>query len=202
MSNSGNSSVQRLIPIALVLIVIVVAVAALFSLGRSIFGGGTATPIVDTGEQSLLNTSIDRSVRMTVRGPIVGDENFHSYTITATPTMRNLTTYEGYLDRQVDTTQLANSSKAYEQFVHALDRANITNGVELEGDDADMRGVCATGRVYEYEILQASNVIKKFWTTTCRNAKGSLKAPSTPLTNLFRVQIPNASKMTSKVGLS
>ena len=98
----NNSGVQRIIPIALVLIVIVIAVAALFSVGRSIFGSGDTEEVVNTGQEALLNTSLDRSVRLTVRGPIVADEDFHSYTITATPTSRTLTTYQGYLDNQVD----------------------------------------------------------------------------------------------------
>lgn len=201
MLSMNNSGLQRLIPIALVVIVIIIAIAALFSLGRSIFGAGTPAPVVDTGEQALLNTSLDRSVRMTVRGPIVADEEYHSYTITVTPSMRNLTTYEGYLDRQVETVEHANSSKGYEQFVYALNKAGITGSVELEGGAADMRGICATGNVYRFEIMQASNVVKKVWTTSCRSVKGSLKVASQPIMKLFRSQIPDSSKLTGKVGL-
>lgn len=197
----NNSGLQRLVPIALVLIVIIVAIAALVSLGRSIFGGGSAEPVVDTGKEALLNTALDRSVRMTVRGPIVGDENFHSYRIIVSPTTRVLTTYEGYLDRQVDTKQLVNNTRGYEQFVYALDRAALTDSAVLEGEAADMRGICATGKVYQYEVMQASNVIKKVWTTTCRNAKGSLKASNTTLIKLFQAQIPNYDDLTQKVRL-
>lgn len=197
----NNSGLQRLVPIALVLIVIIVAIAALVSLGRSIFGGGSSEPIVDTGKEALLNTALDRSVRLTVRGPIVADENFHSYTIVVSPTTRVLTTYEGYLDRQVDTKQLVNNTRAYEQFVHALDRTAITDTTTLEGEAADMRGICATGRVYQYEIMQASNVVKKIWTTTCSKSKGSLKANNTTLTKLFQAQIPEYTKLTQKIRL-
>ena len=197
----NNSGLQRLVPIALVLIVIIVAIAALVSLGRSIFGGGSAEPVVDTGKEALLNTALDRSVRVTVRGPIVGDENFHSYRIIVSPTTRVLTTYEGYLDRQVDTKQLVNNTRGYEQFVYALDRAALTDSAVLEGEAADMRGICATGKVYQYEVMQASNVIKKVWTTTCRNAKGSLKASNTTLIKLFQAQIPNYDDLTQKVRL-
>lgn len=197
----NNSGLQRLVPIALVLIVIIVAIAALVSLGRSIFGGGSAEPVVDTGKEALLNTALDRSVRVTVRGPIVGDENFHSYRIIVSPTTRILTTYEGYLDRQVDTKQLVNNTRGYEQFVHALDRAALTDSVALEGGAADMRGICATGKVYQYEVMQASNVVKKVWTTTCKNAKGSLKANNTTLLKLFQVQVPDYDDLTQKVRL-
>lgn len=196
----NNSGVQRIVPIVLVLIVIIVAVAALVSVGRTIFGG-SEEPVVNNGKEALLNTSLDRSVRMTVRGPIVGDSQFHSYTITATPTTRNLTTYEGYLQSQIETSDLANNSKAYEQLVYALDRADMMEGKELEGDADDMRGVCATGRLYRYEVVQGSNVVKSLWTTTCGNAKGSLKASNQVLLRLFKAQIPDVSKITSKVKL-
>ena len=201
MEIMNNSGLQRLVPIALVLIVIIVAIAALVSLGRSIFGGGASEPVVDTGREALLNTALDRSVRMTVRGPIVADENFHSYTVTVSPTTRVLTTYEGYLDRQVDTKQLVNNTRGYEQFVYALDRTNVTDAVTLEADAADMRGICATGRVYQYEIMQASNVVKKIWTTTCSKSKGSLKASNTTISKLFQAQIPDYSDLTQKVKL-
>ena len=196
----NNSGAQRVVPIILVIIVIVIAVAALLSVGRSIFGGETE-PVVNTGKESLLNTSLDRSVRMTVRGPIVGDNVFHTYTITATPTTRNLTTYQGYLQSQLETTDLANNSKAYEQFVYALDRADMMEGDELEGDADDMRGVCATGKLYRYEVLQGSNVVKSLWTTTCSKSKGSLRAVNQSLVRLFNVQIPDSAKLTNKVNL-
>mgnify|MGYP001244537797 CR=1 FL=1 len=196
----NNSGAQRAIPIILIIIVIIVAVAALISVGRNIFGG-SSEPIVNTGKEALLNTSLDRSVRMTVRGPIVGDNNFHTYTVTATPTTRNLTTYQGYLQSQLESTELANNSKAYEQFVYALDRANMMEGAELEGDADNTRGVCATGKLYRYEVIQGTNVVKTLWTTTCSQSRGSLKAVNQSLVRLFNAQIPDYAKLTNKVNL-
>lgn len=198
----NSSGVQRIIPIVLVLVVIAIAVAALFSLGRSIFGGsGEPEMVVNTGQESLVNTSIDRSVRLTVRGPIVADENFHSYRITASSTQRNITTYNGYLENQVETKDFANNMQAYEEFVYALDRMELMKGRPLEGEANDTRGVCPTGRVYEYEVMQASNVVKKLWTTTCRGVKGSLDANNQQILRLFQVQIPEYTTYTRKVKL-
>ena len=198
----NNSGVQRIVPIALVLIVIVIAVVALFSLGRSIFGGGTEAPtVVNTGQESLINTAIDRSVKVTVRGPIVADENYHSYVITASPTMRTLTTYEGYLGRQVETKELPNNTQSYEEFVYALDRAQLMEGSPLEGEANDTRGICATGRLFEYEVMQASNSVKRLWTSTCKGSAGSLDANNQQLLRLFQGQIPDYAKLTNKVKL-
>ena len=196
----NRSGPQRFIPIILIIIVVVVAIAALISLGRSIFGGSgeEKVPDVNVGQQSLLNTAIDRSVRLTVRGPIVANEDFHSYTITASPTARNMTIYNGYLDEQVESKDLPNNTRAYEQFVFALDRANMMKGSVPTGETNDRRGLCATGRVYEYEVLQASNSIKKLWTTTCSGSKGSLDASNQQLLRLFQVQIPEFSTLARK----
>lgn len=198
----NSSGVQRIVPIVLVLIVIAIAVAALFSLGRSIFGGSDEQEtIVNTGQESLINTSMDRSVRLTVRGPIVADENFHSYRITASSTQRNITTYNGYLENQVETKDFANNMQAYEEFVFALDRMELMKGSPLEGEANDTRGVCPTGRVYEYEVMQASNVVKKLWTTTCRGAQGSLDANNQQILRLFQAQIPEYTDFTRTIKL-
>ncbi len=196
----NSSGAQRIIPIILVLIVTVVAVAALISVGRSIFGG-PAEQVVNTGKESLLDTSIDRSVRMTVRGPIVGDDIFHSYTVTVTPTTRNLTTYQGYLQTQLEVSDLANNSKGYEQFVHALDRAKMMDASELEGDANDTRGICAQGTLYQYDVMQSTHVVKSLWTTSCSKSRGSLGTNNQTLLRLFRKQIPDAPKLTGKIAL-
>lgn len=194
--NEGGA--RRVIPIVLVLIVIAVIIAAVVSFAQSIFNSKPEVQI-NQGKQSLINTSSDRSVRMTVRGPIVADETFNSYTITATPTSRTLTTFNGYLDRQVETKQFLNNIPAYEQFVYALDHALMMDGEELKGEADDIRGICASGRVYEFEVRRGNTTIKSLWTSTCRGSKGSLKANQAQLESLFKAQIPDHQKMLAKI---
>lgn len=187
----GNSS--RVFSIVLVLIVIAIAVAALVSVGRAIFGGGEATQTqVDVGRNALLNTSIDRSVRMTVRGPLVADENFRSYQVTIGPSNRSLVAYSGYLDQTLDSRQYGNSVRAYEEFVYALDKANLVKGEELKGEKDDTRGICATGNVYQFEILNGISAVKRLWSSTCKGSLGSLKANVTQIEALFHKQIPDS----------
>lgn len=195
--NEGGA--RRVIPVVLVLIVIAVAIAAVVSVGQSLFNGGNSQPEINQGKESLVNTSEDRSVRMIVRGPIVADEEFNSYVISASSTQRTMTTYVGYLDRQVETKQLLNNIPSYEEFVYALDRALMMEGNELTGDANDLRGICATGRVYQFETLRNGNVIKSLWTSTCKGSKGSLKASQSQLQSLFQAQIPDFEKMLSKI---
>jgi hypothetical protein len=197
-----RSGLQRLIPIILVLIIVAVSIAALVSLGRAIFSGGSQTAPVDVGKEALTSTLADRSVKMTVRGPIVATENFHSYTITVTPSMRNMTTYTGYVGSQVDNDQLPNSVKAYEEFTHALDRLNLMDGRTLDDAANNELGACASGTLYEFEVMQGSESIKKLWSTTCKSAQGSLKASASAASRLFQLQIPDYSKLSSKIRLT
>lgn len=198
-----KSSSSRVVPIVLVLIVVAIAIAVLVSVGRAIFGGSSnqGTEKVDLGVESLLNTSVDRSVRMIVRGPLVADENFRSYQIAVDSSSRRLTTYSGYLDQTIESVQLGNNTKAYEEFVYALARANLMTGTELDDEKNDTRGICATGRVYEFEVLQGNSVIKRLWTSTCKGSAGSLKASVKQVDVLFKNQIPDSKKTLSKIDL-
>lgn len=198
-----KSNSSRVLPIILLLIVIAIAIAALVSVGRAVFGGnsGSDTTQVDTSEQTLLDTSSTHAVRMTVRGPIVADEAFRSYQITVSPSSRSLVTYSGYLDQTIDSKQLGNNTEAYTQLVYALNRANMVNGTPLEGEKDDMRGVCATGRVYVFETIDNGNAVKELWTSTCKGSKGSFKASVPQVQNLFMQQIPDARDLLSAISL-
>ncbi len=189
-------SQNRFLPVLLIIIVMIIAVVAIVSLARAVFFSGDRNAEqaqqIDVSREALLSTDVDRSVRMTIRGPIVADEDFNSYRITVSPDSRSMVTYRGYLDAPIDRNNLSNNTAAYEEFVHALDKANLALGVAFEGEADDTRGICATGRVYEYEILDSDNVVKRLWTSTCSGSKGSLNASVEQLTNLFVKQIPDA----------
>lgn len=195
---------NRFVPIVLVVVIMVIAIVALVSLARAIFfsdGPSTSQQQADTSRQALLSTAVDRSVRMTIRGPIVADERFNSYRITISPSARSLTTHQGYLGQTIDEVNLGNNVPAYDEFVHALDKANLTVGQAFTGEDDDTRGICASGKIYEYEILHGSTVIKRLWTSTCKGSPGSLRASTEQLTNLFTAQIPDARTPLGKISL-
>lgn len=203
MSRSRNS---RLIPIIFVIIVAVIAIIALVSIARAIFFPSNvqhqSTAQVDTSREALLSTDEYRSVSMTVRGPIVANETFYSYKISISPSQRVLTTYRGYTSDVIDQVSLSNSPSAYEQFVYALDKANLSKGEQLDDIADDVRGVCATGRVIEFDILNNGSSVKHLWTSSCDGSRGSLDASTSQLNDLFVKQIPNASKTISETGLS
>lgn len=195
-----NSGARRIVPIILVLVVIAVAIAAVVSIGQNIFGGGDSAEEVNQGQKSLLDTSETRSVRMTVRGPIVANEQFVTYTITVKPNSRNMTTYLGYLSQQVEKVDRENNIPAYEQLVYALDRGKMMDAsVPEDSNRNDTRGICPTGRMFTFETLNNTTVIKALWTTTCNDARGTLNTPYAPLQNLFLRQIPTSSELINRV---
>lgn len=199
----ANYRTSRIIPVALVIIIIVIAVAALVSLARVVFfsGNSTTPDVVDTSREALLSTSAGHSVRMSVRGPIVANEEFNSYQITVSPSSRTIQTYVGYRESVVERKSLGNNVASYEQFVYALDKADLAVGDELEGDRNDVRGVCATGRLYEFSILKDGEPVKYLWTSTCKGSPGSLDASVDQLTELFVAQIPDAETLINNVDL-
>ncbi len=201
MAHYRNS---RILPTILTIVVIVIAIAGLVALARVLFFSGSAPEDqaqVDTSQQQLLDTNEGNAVRMTVRGPIVANENFRSYQITVAPGSRVIQTYTGYLDTVLEQQTLDNNTAAYGQFVFALDRANMVVGTPFEGERNDVRGICATGRVYEFSTLKAGEVVETLWTSTCNGSKGSLRANSTQLSELFVSQIPDGSRLINRLSL-
>lgn len=194
---------SKVLPALLVIIVIVVAIIALVAVGRALLNRGAQEQVVEDSpaERSLLVTEADRSVRMTVRGPIIADEEFHSYQIEVSPLGRRMTTYKGYQEETIETKQLGNSTDAYVEFVHALARANYTHQVELPEEADDLRGACATGRLYTFETLQAQSMRSQSWVSSCRNMPGSFKGDAAFVRSLFLKQIPESNKMLQPLNL-
>lgn len=194
----------RILPIALVLIVVAVAIAALVSVVRVVFfpaSSGNETSQVEIGKENLLSTSSGHAVRMLVRGGIVADETFRSYQVVISPSARTLTTYKGYLDQKIDSARLSNNVRAYEEFVYALNRADLVEGKPLGGDGNDLRGVCATGILYVFDVIKNNKSIYNLWTSTCKGNKGSLSANISELRVLFLDQIPNSAEIVNKIDL-
>jgi len=199
----ANYRTSRIIPTILTVIIIIVAIAGLIALVRLIFTGSTSKQpaAVNTSRQQLLDTSAGRAVSMTVRGPIVADEDFRSYSVMISPSSRQFQSYTGYLDVITNQQTLPNNTAAYDQFVHALDKANFAAGTPFEGDKNNTLGICATGKVYEFNLLNNGNSDYMLWTSTCSGSPGSLKASASQLSQLFLNQIPNGSNIEQSLKL-
>lgn len=197
------NSFSRFVPILLVIVITVVAVAAVLAIGQALMGGGQkeSSNQSEIGTSALLSSDLSRSVRLTVRGPIVADEKFRSYQVTIAPNARVMTTHEGYLEKQLDAKNFSNNTRAYEELVYALDKRRMMEGRQLSEEQNDLRGICATGRVYTFETLMNGEPVKTLWTSDCSGSKGSATANVQEVVDMFLKQIPDGKKMATSVGL-
>lgn len=189
-----RGSNPRIFPIIIVVLVIALVTAAVFSVGRMIFFSNSSSQdkATDSISSSLVDTDEGRSVRWAVRGPIVANEKFQSYQITVSPTSRSYTVYTGYLDQVVLTHRYENNRQAYEQFVYALAKADVTN--TRNAADNDIRGACATqGLAFVFETAKDGTADQSEWTTTCAGSKGTMTAKPAQVQALFVNQIPDFS---------
>lgn len=195
---------SRILPVILTIVIIIVAITALVAFARLLFFSGSSTDTaaqVDASQQQLLDTSSGNAVSMTVRGAIVAQENFRSYQITISPNQRTIQTFSGYLGTVIEQQTLTNNVAAYDQFVHALDKANMVKGTPFSGEQNDVLGICATGKLYEFSTVKNNEPVEMLWTSTCGGSPGSLQANTTQLSQLFLAQIPDGSRMISGLSL-
>lgn len=189
-----RSNSTRIFPIIIIIVVVVALIFGLVTVGRQLFSKGNKSDTESAqakASEQLRTVDAGRSVRMTIRGPIVANEDFRSYQVTVSPSTRTYTVYKGYLDSVDSTKSYDNNTAAYTQFVYALDKAAMTKeGKYAEKEAGDLRGICATGKVYQYEILNADTAINTFWTSTCKGSPGTFGASVDQVTNLFVTQIP------------
>ena len=202
----SKNSLSRFIPILLVIVIMIVAIAAVIAIGRALLGGGssnnsTNTAVTDEGRTALLTVDNSRSVRLTVRGPIVANESFRSYRVTISPEERDITTYGGYLENVLETKKFDNNNRAYEELVHALDKRRMMDGRVLAEEQNDLRGICASGQIYQFETLVNGETVRSLWTSDCDGSKGSATANVSEVINMFLNQIPEGRKIVSGVGL-
>ena len=195
-------ALPRFMPIIFMLLTIALIVAGIASLGKVFLSSESKKEVTDNSQTQLVSTSSSASVRMNVRGPIVATENFRGFSITVAPQARQLSVYSGYNLNVLSQTNLTNVPSGYEQFVYALKNLKLAEGNELVGEKNDTRGVCPTGILYEFAILDNNKSVKTLWTTNCASYKGSLKANRSELYNLFMAQIPNSSTIISPYNLN
>lgn len=198
----NKNKVSKIFPIILIILIVVFAIFVLVSVGKALFKASDkksegqslsqATP-----RDELLNTSTDHAVRVTVRGQIVANENFRSYQVLITPSERKMTVYKSYLSERIDAVSLSNNVPAYTEFVYALDKAGFGRSKPFSAESDNVRGVCASGTLVEFDILKNGESIYHVWTSTCGGSKGSLGVPESSLRDLFLKQIPDNARLLS-----
>lgn len=169
-------------------IIIVVVGAIIFAITNSFSNRNRG---VREEPLSVTDVFAARSVRMTVMGPVEANETHESYRIEVGVDFRTIEAISGYNMEIVANDRLTNNRPAYTDFVHALSRAGFDNERRKVSETAaDLRGACATGKRYVFELLDDGRTIRTLWTSSCSKTKGTLDARYTALKNLFDEQIP------------
>jgi hypothetical protein len=121
--------------------------------------------------------------------------------VTISPEERDITTYGGYLENVLETKKFNNNNRAYEELVHALDKRRMMDGRVLAEEQNDLRGICASGQIYQFETLVNGETVRSLWTSDCDGSKGSATANVSEVIDMFLKQIPEGRKIVSGVGL-
>jgi hypothetical protein len=127
-------------------------------------------------------------MQLTISGPIVGDQQFHSYRITVGRDATTIETRVGYEGTVKDQRTYANNQESYTNFLRALDVAGFDEG-DKKSANKDERGMCANGDRYVMQIKNGASDVQRFWSSTCRG-QGNFKGNAEEVRRLFNVQIP------------
>lgn len=162
-----------------------------------IFRGGddTATDAPNAPARLVDYANTTTEVQLTVDFPINADQVHRQDVTRIGRDQATFTAYEGYEGRVLRTQSYANNATAYANFLRALQLVGYGDG-RNDPNLRDERGYCPDGSRYIMEIIDGTNVIQRYWSTSCGNI-GSFKGQSNSVINLFKKQIPDYNKLTS-----
>lgn len=143
-------------------------------------------------------TATDTVMQLTVDGRVVADQEHQAVRVTVGRFENKIEIIRGYQNQIVEVKTYPNNEEAYGTFLRALHLLGYTKG-DTDAKKGDERGVCPTGQRYIFEIVTGSASVQRFWKTSC--GSGTFKGNSSEVRSLFRAQIPEYSKTTSKLEL-
>lgn len=192
----GEGLTGRGLIIASVVFILIVG-AIFFAITQTFFSGNEP---VDN-RANVTDIYDGRSVRMTVEGPVVGDDARESYRIEISTDERTIESLRGYQTAVLNAQTFANNRPAYTEFVYAISRAGFDERRNISEAAADERGVCPSGRVYSFELLDNGRSLSRAWATSCNDTKGTLGGNASALKKLFDAQITDRSRILSDIRL-
>lgn len=175
---------RRLLIISIIFILVVGGIFFAFTNGSR----RTQTPVKEINVSEVL---ANRSIRMTVDGKVVANEDHNSYRIEIGIDKRNIEVFKGYDLTIAGSKTYTNNRRAYTDLVHALRDVGFDRERRVSDEEADERGACATGNRFYFEVLDNGRSVRRLWTSTCGEYKGTLNASGNAIKLLFDKQIPD-----------
>ncbi len=143
--------------------------------------------------------SSNASLRLTIDGHEVSEEQHNIIQITVDKRTRQLTILNGYQGHITHNQLYDNNAEAFSVFLRALQKADFTKETK-DAKPQDERGVCPTGKRYIYELIDGGKTALRTWNTSCGGA-GSFTGRGSLVRELFMLQIPDYEKQTNNISL-
>jgi hypothetical protein len=135
----------------------------------------------------------DSGAHLTIDGPVVADQTHQEVKIDVDASQVTFSLYDGYEGNLINQQTYLNNQEAYTNFLLALQHQGFTNG-NNDTKMKDERGYCALGQRRVYSFTDSGNTLMRYWSTGC-NVK-TFKGNSDNVTKLFKLQVPDYSKLT------
>ncbi len=148
------------------------------------------TDYVDTGAQTIYE----------IEGEINAEELHRTIRISVDRSIRRIEVLNGYNKTVSKSQEFPNTQSAYDEFLHALDRAGFNSRKETQMTDE--KGVCPLGQRYIYQLQESNDDLIRLWSTSCRKSDGSFAGNASLVQRLFQKQIPEYREFVRGVKLS
>ncbi|MDR0955928.1 MAG: hypothetical protein LBM73_02255 [Candidatus Nomurabacteria bacterium] len=188
----------------IVVIVLALVITGVVWAGKKLSGSSsqkTAAAAQSAGVKALTNVDKNSGLQMLVRGRITAAENQRSYSILITPSSRTLTIFRGYDGDTLKSETLTNTTAAYTQLSFALNRVGMMNERQMPDAKKDLRGICAGGKLYQFQTLNSDKTVESLFITSCDAKYGTFAGNLTGVRNLFLRQIPDAEDLLDGLNL-
>ena len=189
---------RRLIIFLTIAVGLVLLLVLIFGIGGDNNQKKTDKPAANTPAVLTDYITPDSKMVLTIDGSINGDDIHRSIRITVDHNDRELEVIQGYQNNVIQRNTFINNMNAYDSFVHALQRTGF--GKVRKTNDTDIRGVCATGQRYTFEVYDDGKNVSRTWSATC--TKGTSMAMAPQVLALFKAQITGYGELTKTVNLA
>lgn len=163
-------------------------------------GGGKKTPTTTQPVKTLPDYATGTAaVSMTIDGRVTGEDTHRAIRVTVDRFQRKVDVIGGYSGNIVETHSFANTQTAYDVFLRAINGAGFSTK-NTRYKITDDRGKCPLGFRYIFELNDSGDQVSQLWSSSC-NGIGTLGVNSGPLQSLFKAQITDYNKLTTKVVL-
>jgi hypothetical protein len=175
------------VAIALIVLILVIII-------KSITGGPTKPSI---NLNSYANTNA--VAELLIDGPVSADQTHQQIDVKVSSTSTNFAILNGYQGQVATSKTFENNQAAFAVFLHSLNLAGFTKG-NTDPSLSDYRGFCPDGDRYVLTLTEGSDVIQKFWATSC-GGQGTYSGDTQQTLSLFQGQVPDYADLTANVVL-